>query len=158
MTDWFALYAIDEKIDDETYCNKVRRGEFRLHQGSGSKGCITIVNSDFQSLRTMLKKKTPSSVSGSRLLGYGKRVVTIRVTLIGLWVLLISFFLARWRLSADAGCLLPDLPLSFWMALYVFFNAHGCESGRSVTVNVVIAITILIVSTITWLWHRIKKR
>ena len=33
-TDWFALYAIDEKIDDETYCNKVRRGELRLHHGS----------------------------------------------------------------------------------------------------------------------------
>lgn len=76
-TDWFALYAIDEKIDDETYCNKVRRGEFRLHHGSGSKGCITIVNSsDFQSLRTMLKRKTPSSVLGSKLLAYGKLVVT----------------------------------------------------------------------------------
>ena len=74
--DWFALYAIDEKIDDETYCNKVRRGEFRLHHGSGSKGCITIVNSsDFQSLRTMLKSKTPSSVPGSKLLAYGKLVV-----------------------------------------------------------------------------------
>ena len=75
-SDWFALYAIDGKIDDETYCSKVRRGEFRLHHGSGSKGCITIVNSsDFQSLRTMLKSKTPSSVPGSKLLAYGKLVV-----------------------------------------------------------------------------------
>ena len=75
--DWFGLYAIDGKIDDETYCNKVRRGEFRLHHGSASKGCITIVNSsDFQSLRTMLKGKTPSSVPGSKLLAYGKLVVT----------------------------------------------------------------------------------
>ena len=24
--DWFALYAIDGRIDDETYCNKVRKG------------------------------------------------------------------------------------------------------------------------------------
>ena len=79
----------------------------------------------------------------------------IRVTLIGLWVLLTSFFLARWRLNADAGCMLPDLPLSFWMGLYDFFNAHGCETGRSVTVNVVIAITILIVATLTWLGLRL---
>ena len=74
--DWFALYAIDEKIDDETYCNKVRRGEFRLHHGSGSKGCITIANSsDFQSLRTLLRRKA-SPVPGSKLLAYGKLVVT----------------------------------------------------------------------------------
>ena len=79
----------------------------------------------------------------------------IFVTLIGLWVLLVSFFLARWRLNADTGCMLPDLPLSFWMALYDFFNAHGCESGRSVTVNVVVAISILIASTLTWIGLRL---
>jgi hypothetical protein len=30
-SDWFALYAADGKIDDETFCNKVKRGSFRLH-------------------------------------------------------------------------------------------------------------------------------
>lgn len=79
-SDWFALYAIDGKIDDETYCNQVRRGEFRLHPVGPrriSKGCITIASkSDFQSLRTMLKRQTPSAVPGSKLLAYGKVVVT----------------------------------------------------------------------------------
>lgn len=28
---WFALYAIDDEIDDEVFCNKVKRGNFRLH-------------------------------------------------------------------------------------------------------------------------------
>ena len=79
----------------------------------------------------------------------------IRVTLVGLWVLLVSFFLARWRLNADAACMLPDLPLSFWMALYDFFNAHGCESSSDVTTHVVVAMMILIVSTLTWLGLRL---
>ncbi|WP_220496102.1 MULTISPECIES: DUF2778 domain-containing protein [unclassified Pseudoalteromonas] len=29
--DWFALYAIDKKIDDSTFCEKVKRGQFRIH-------------------------------------------------------------------------------------------------------------------------------
>ena len=29
--EWFALYAVDGKIDDETFCNEVKRGNFRLH-------------------------------------------------------------------------------------------------------------------------------
>lgn len=73
---WFALYTIDSKIDDETYCDKVRRGEFRLHpkgdQGI-SRGCITIDSpNDFQFLRTLLTSATPSAVSGSALKAYGK--------------------------------------------------------------------------------------
>jgi hypothetical protein len=28
---WFALYAIDGKIDDETFCEHVSRARFRLH-------------------------------------------------------------------------------------------------------------------------------
>ena len=79
-SDWFALYAIDKKIDDETYCNKVRRGEFRLHPVGPrriSKGCITINSqSDFQFLRTILKKTKQEPVPGSKLLAYGKVVVT----------------------------------------------------------------------------------
>ncbi len=50
--EWFALYSIDNKIDDETYCEQVKRGQFRLHpkgrQGI-SQGCITIDDwTDFQ--------------------------------------------------------------------------------------------------------------
>ena len=74
--DWFALYAIDGKIDDETYCEKVKRGEFRLHpKGSRgiSLGCITIDNpKDFQFLRTILTNAKPSAVPGSTLRAYGK--------------------------------------------------------------------------------------
>ena len=74
--DWFALYAIDGKIDDETYCNRVRRGEFRLHQGSASQGCITIESGrDYTNLRGMLKSTAPMEVPGSTLLAYGKVVV-----------------------------------------------------------------------------------
>ncbi len=29
--EWFALYSIDNKIDDEAYCEQVKRGQFRLH-------------------------------------------------------------------------------------------------------------------------------
>jgi len=79
----------------------------------------------------------------------------IRVTLIGLWILAASFFLARWRLNADGGCLPTDLPLSYWMALTNFFNAHGCESSSDVTTHVVVALMILIVATLTWLGLRL---
>lgn len=78
-SDWFALHAIDGKIDDETYCNKVKRGAFRLHpKGSRgiSEGCITIEKpSDYQRLRAILKNSTPVSVPGSTLMAYGKVVV-----------------------------------------------------------------------------------
>lgn len=76
---WFALYAADEKIDDETYCKKVKRGNFRLHPKGIrgiSQGCITIDSShDYQFLRTILKNSKQESVPGSDLLAYGKVVV-----------------------------------------------------------------------------------
>lgn len=58
-TDWFALYAVDGKIDDETWCDKVRRGEFRLHPKGNlgiSQGCIVIDKmDDFQLLQYRLR-------------------------------------------------------------------------------------------------------
>ena len=73
---WFALYAIDSKIDDETYCDKVKRGEFRLHpkgERGISLGCITIDSpTDFQHLRTILTNAKPSAIPGSMLKAYGK--------------------------------------------------------------------------------------
>ena len=57
-TDWFALYAIDGNIDDETWCDKVKRGQFRLHPKGFrgvSKGCIVLDReADFQLLRARL--------------------------------------------------------------------------------------------------------
>jgi hypothetical protein len=77
--DWFALYAIDEKIDDITYCDKVKRGGFRLHPKGPtgrSEGCITIeFYRDFQLLRTMLKGSAQTAIPGTNLKAYGKVVV-----------------------------------------------------------------------------------
>ena len=73
---WFALYAIDGKIDDETYCDRVKRGLFRLHYGTVSAGCITVKDfMDYEHLRMMLKETEPVAVPGSDLEAYGRLVV-----------------------------------------------------------------------------------
>ena len=78
-SDWFSLYAADGNIDDETYCNQVKRGSFRIHpKGTTgvSQGCITLENqSDFQRLRAMLKGSTTITVPSIALQAYGKVVV-----------------------------------------------------------------------------------
>ena len=75
-SNWFALHAIDGKIDDEKFCNKVKRGSFRLHPKGDlgvSEGCITIEKlSNYQHLREILKRATPVAVPGSTLMAYGK--------------------------------------------------------------------------------------
>lgn len=77
--DWFALYANDGKIDDETYCKEVQRGNFRLHPKVGegiSKGCITINRqSDFNTIRDLLRGTSKQAIPGSTLLAYGKVIV-----------------------------------------------------------------------------------
>lgn len=78
-SEWFALYAIDGKIDDETYCNQVKRGNFRLHPKGPrgiSEGCITIEKlADFNYIRALLKSVAPAVIPGSDLKAYGKVVV-----------------------------------------------------------------------------------
>jgi len=78
-SDWFSLYAIDGKIDDETYCDQVKRGAFRLHpKGTAgiSQGCITLESrADYQRLHALLKTLTPTAIPGSTLKAYGKVVV-----------------------------------------------------------------------------------
>lgn len=75
-TDWFALYAIDNAIDDRTYCKEVERGNFRLHpEGpSGlSKGCIVIKNrAHFNRVRSVLKSVRPITIPGTKHMAYGK--------------------------------------------------------------------------------------
>ena len=77
--EWFALYAIDNKIDDETYCEQVKRGQFRLHPKGRfgvSQGCIVIESAhDFQFLRTILKNAKAEAIPGVGLKAYGKVVV-----------------------------------------------------------------------------------
>jgi len=54
-TDWFALWRDGWTIDDYTWIEGVKRGNFRLHPGTVSKGCITIANvSDFATIRNAL--------------------------------------------------------------------------------------------------------
>lgn len=53
--EWFALYRDDWNIDDHTWIESVQRGNFRLHPGSLSEGCITLSrDSDFALIRNAL--------------------------------------------------------------------------------------------------------
>ena len=74
--EWFALYAIDEKIDDKTYCEQVKRGLFRLHKKGDlgiSRGCITLNDwTDFQVVRSLLKGTKTITISETGLECYGK--------------------------------------------------------------------------------------
>ncbi|WP_368542119.1 DUF2778 domain-containing protein [Enterobacter soli] len=54
-SDWFALWRDDGLIDDYMWIEGLRRGNFRLHPGQASKGCITIAhNSDYAQIRNAL--------------------------------------------------------------------------------------------------------
>ncbi|WP_370261612.1 DUF2778 domain-containing protein [Limnobacter sp.] len=74
-SEWFALYALDGKIDDEVFCNSVARGQFRMHpKGSlgRSEGCIVLANErDFQSLSVLIRKHPPVAVPNTKFLAYG---------------------------------------------------------------------------------------
>lgn len=81
--EWFALYRDDGMIDDWTWVNGVKRGNFRLHPKTGagvSHGCITLLNyPDFHRLRSALLHTTmiPAGISGINAYGW------IEVTTIG---------------------------------------------------------------------------
>jgi hypothetical protein len=74
-SEWFALYRDDGQIDDWTWINGVKRGNFRLHPIGGgglSLGCITLQNySDFQAVRRALLHTTTIPVGNSGLRAYG---------------------------------------------------------------------------------------
>jgi hypothetical protein len=76
---WFALYAADKHIDDEVFCNTVKRGNFRLHPaGTGgiSQGCITLTNQiDFSVLRNQLIAGGKIPIPGTALHAYGRVTV-----------------------------------------------------------------------------------
>lgn len=78
-SEWFALYAIDGRIDDEIYCDSVKRGNFRLHPKGIrgiSEGCITVESHlDYHSIRGVIKSSHPVHVPGSTLKAYGRVVV-----------------------------------------------------------------------------------
>lgn len=62
-SEWFALYRDDFAIDDHTWINAVNRGNFRLHPGTLSEGCITVPhNSDYALIRNALLRAAPVEV------------------------------------------------------------------------------------------------
>lgn len=68
-SDWFALWRDDGSIDDYTWIEGVKRGNFRLHPGTVSKGCITIANiSDFAAIRNALMNACLIQVPSNRKL------------------------------------------------------------------------------------------
>lgn len=77
-SEWFALYRDDGLIDDYTWIKGVERKYFRLHPGSVSRGCITLVhNTDYALLRNELLRTRKMPVPGKPgLLAYGSIEVT----------------------------------------------------------------------------------
>jgi hypothetical protein len=68
--EWFALYAADGNINDETFCDSVKRGQFRLHPGTVSEGCVTFENKgDFDFVRQLLLKCGYISKHGFQVYG-----------------------------------------------------------------------------------------
>jgi hypothetical protein len=73
--EWFALYRDDGAVDDVTWVNGVKRGQFRLHSAGGrgiSLGCITLPSyTDFTRIRNALLHtvKIPARNSGIRAYG-----------------------------------------------------------------------------------------
>ncbi len=52
---WFALYRDDGNIDDQTVIDDTVRGQFRMHPGTRSVGCVTFVHrKQFDQLREIL--------------------------------------------------------------------------------------------------------
>jgi hypothetical protein len=74
--EWFALYRDDGMIDDWTWIDGVKRGNFRLHPKTGagiSLGCITLLSiADFHRLRLALlhTPTMPAGNSGVRAYGW----------------------------------------------------------------------------------------
>lgn len=73
--EWFALYRDDGRIDDYTWINGVKRGNFRLHPAGGrgaSLGCITLPSyGDFWRIRQALLHTTTIPARNSGLNAYG---------------------------------------------------------------------------------------
>ena len=62
-SEWFALWRDDWNIDDYMWIESVKRGNFRLHPGVLSDGCITLAHdSDFALLRNALLRTTKVDV------------------------------------------------------------------------------------------------
>ncbi|MDO5666512.1 MAG: DUF2778 domain-containing protein [Alcaligenaceae bacterium] len=71
--DWFALYRIDEKFDDETEIQGNTRSNFRIHPRSyagTSYGCITFEHqSDYNVFRNFVLKIAPRTMGDRKVYG-----------------------------------------------------------------------------------------
>lgn len=71
---WFGLYRDDGNIDDSTFVEKVKRGNFRLHpagyQGI-SKGCITLPSKNHYTILRNALLSTASVMISASLRAYG---------------------------------------------------------------------------------------
>ncbi|PKE29851.1 hypothetical protein CWS43_13980 [Rahnella sp. AA] len=78
---WFGLYRDDGKVNDETFIEGMKRGEFRLHPVGPkglSEGCITMTSQvDFDYLRAALLSSTMITVPGSSLKAHG--IIKVRL-------------------------------------------------------------------------------
>lgn len=85
----------------------------------------------------------------------------LRAALIGLWVLVATFFLARWWVTSDSARLLPNFPDTFWLALDNLFGVQSPEGQFGVAIVVGFILSFVVVSAFTWLgfflWRRIQK-
>lgn len=69
---WFALFRDDGLVDDYTWVHNVQRGEFRLHPGTLSQGCITLVHvTDFIVLRNALLRTQTVAIPNAGLRAFG---------------------------------------------------------------------------------------
>lgn len=79
MDQWFALYADKERIDDEMWCDQVKRGHFRLHPKGRrgiSQGCIVIDQpTEFQRLRQILRAGSGKKIPGTDMVAWAKVIV-----------------------------------------------------------------------------------
>ncbi len=76
---WLALYAIDEKIDDIVYCNKIKRGQFRMHPKGPlgrSDGCVVFSEEkDFIQFKSIIKNGKNGKIPGTEIEYYGRLTV-----------------------------------------------------------------------------------
>lgn len=77
--EWFALWRNDWGIDDYTWIEGVKRGNFRLHPGTLPEGCITLPHdSDFALIRNaLLRTQLVNVPCMSKLKTYGSIEVIV---------------------------------------------------------------------------------
>lgn len=80
--EWFALYRDDGTVNDETFINGVRRGEFRLHPIGPmrtSLGCITLeYKREYDAMRRALLATAKGTIPKTTIRTYGIVQVTDR--------------------------------------------------------------------------------